>query len=87
MKDPLSKWEDQLKEQAEQESLISRLFHKFMIALSLAIVFSICGALAFLAINRNRHFAMTMTPLTGLLVFCIGGGIGVGVTIYYYRRL
>jgi len=84
MKDPLSKWEENQKE--ETDPPLIRVFHWFMVTLGLAIVFAIGGTLLFLQSNRHASTALHETPTSGIVRFCIGGATAVGIVLYFYFR-
>lgn len=70
----------------ERSSLAGRIFHWFMIGLSLAIVFAISGGLFYLKAMDRGVRDMDGTALTAFIKFSIGGSLGVGLVLWFYFR-
>lgn len=63
------------------------VFHRFMICFSLLLVFAVSGGLFFLRAAGSRHGGEPLiTPFSGIIVFCIGGSLGLGIFLYFYHR-
>lgn len=64
--------------------LLEQIFHGFMLLLALVLVFAISGAALFLFLCRNREFASNVTVTVAWIVFCMGGMLGLILTIRCY---
>jgi len=94
MRIPRPRWEDTTDE-PEKGNIVSRaikgvigfVFHWFMIALSLSLIFVICGGFFFFRMSHSSSKrALRETPTSAIVVFCLGGAGGVGLFLYFYHR-
>lgn len=71
-------------ESSAPPSLGEWIFHYCMVLLGLAVIFCICGALAFLLFCRG--VALSETAFSAWLRFIIGGVIGDTMILYWYFK-